>query len=288
MAVAVYLAYPIDSLQPGDSENLAHALQIIKNHMIREEGLMFFDPGRAWSATDCSPDPRVQAVNNAALIRSDAVVAILPTAVASVGVPMEMAWAVSAGIPVHVIRDGFSWALQVQGVTQYDSMALLLDAISHLEPLKRKPAPVVKYVPDETIDGDLDPRPQRGYPDDAGFDLTYYGQYDLRIPPDQSINVPSGLHIEWPPNTWGLVIGRSSTFHKKGMLVNTAVIDPGYRGPMFVSVRSADGHEHVISPGDRIAQIIPLPALAPKMDLQQVDELSVTERGHKGFGSSGK
>lgn len=287
MATVVYLAYPID--QAGDAPGLWDDYQIVKNHMIREPGLAFYDPGRAWNAHDTQPDPRIQAVNTAALLRADAVVAILPPDVSSVGVPMEVAWAVSAGIPVLVLRNAFSWALQLEGVQQFDHLGEFLGEISHLMPLDRKTVgrPQLRWV-DESADDEPSGEPKLGYPDDAGFDLTYVGSAGVIIHPDgESINVPCGMRFEFPPHTWGLIIGRSSTFHRRGLLVNTAVIDPGYRGPMFVSVRSLIGHPVTIQPGERIAQLIPLPALAPKMDVVRVDELSATDRGENGFGSSG-
>jgi dUTP pyrophosphatase len=292
MALLVYLAYPID-LDRGKA-GFIDDYQMIKNRMIDEPGLTFYDPGRAFNANDCGPDQRVQAVNMAALTRADAVVAILPPDVPSVGTPMEIAWASAAGIPCHVLRDAPSWALQVDNIYHHSEMAYLLNAIQHLQPLPHhNSSAVAKFVPDTTLMEtlpELDPQPRQGYPGDAGFDLIYYGAEGLVLHPEETINVPAGVKIEWPPNTWALVLGRSSSFHKRGLLVHPAVIDPGYRGEMFANVRNLSDEIRVIQPGERIAQVIPLPALAPKIRMlptQRDTELSDSPRGAKGFGSSG-
>ena len=66
--------------------------------------------------------------------------------------------------------------------------------------------------------------------DDAGFDLRYSGEEEIAIRAGNVADVPSSIAIQWPPGVWGLLIGRSSTFRQRGLLVNPAVIDPGFRG----------------------------------------------------------
>lgn len=139
----------------------------------------------------------------------------------------------------------------------------------------------------------LNPRaskPTKQYPDDAGIDLASVGYHD--IPIGASINIPTGLAFAIPQGYWGLIQGRSSTWHKRRLMVMPAVIDAGWRGELFVAVHNpgapdADGYisPAVINAGDRLGQLIILPAFAAT--LSYVDQLPQHPRGLQGFGSSG-
>lgn len=130
-------------------------------------------------------------------------------------------------------------------------------------------------------------RPTRAYSGDAGFDLYYSGDKPLMIRPGGTTHVPSHVAIQWPLDMWGLMIGRSSSF-EKGLLVNPTVIDAGFRGDLFANVRNVSHGWVTIDPGDRIAQIVPMPLLARDISMQEVDELDPSDRGSNGFGSSGR
>lgn len=294
MAKLIYLAYPIDRVDSTDT-TLFESIQYARNYMAQMEDTFVFDPGRAW-AVNSDPDPRLRWIDNAVVVRADLVFAFLPGNHNTVGVPAEIAMAEMCGIPSMVVRQEKSWYLQSDLIHIYDSLSAALEELGQFS-RQDAPAPigpVAQYRLDPPP-GDLDwldPTPRLAYPDDAGFDLAYHGAVDVHIEYGNSINVPVGCSVAWPANTWGLLIGRSSTFHKRGLLVNTAVIDPGYRGDLFVSMRRVgpdlSGKSEPIKPGDRIAQIIPLPALAPKIDMVQVEELPPSQRGARGFGSSGR
>lgn len=129
--------------------------------------------------------------------------------------------------------------------------------------------------------------PSRAYQGDAGYDLYYSGAAPMLIRPDQVTTVPSEVAIEWPPDMWGLIIGRSSSF-ERGLLVNPTVIDAGFRGDLFAYVRNVSGDWVEVKPDDRIAQIVPMPLLAPNIVLEEATALSPSERGTNGFGSSGR
>lgn len=129
--------------------------------------------------------------------------------------------------------------------------------------------------------------PSRAYQGDAGYDLYYSGRAPMLIAADQVTTIPSEVAIEWPPNMWGLIIGRSSSF-EKGLLVNPTVIDAGFRGDLFAYVRNVSGGWIEVKPDDRIAQIVPMPLLAPGILLEETTELSPSDRGENGFGSSGR
>jgi dUTP pyrophosphatase len=105
----------------------------------------------------------------------------------------------------------------------------------------------------------------------------------------------TGLSLEIPEGYVGLIFPRSSVT-KKDLILNNSVgvIDSGYRGEIMVGFRkvpkSSDYFNSVnidmYELGDRIAQLIILPY--PKIQLEEVDELSETDRGDGAFGSTGK
>lgn len=130
--------------------------------------------------------------------------------------------------------------------------------------------------------------PTRAYADDAGFDLYYTGIEPMQIRPGEVAWIPSEVAIQWPDGMWGFIIGRSSSF-ELGLLVNPTIIDAGFRGNLGAYVRNVNpGTWVTVQPGDRIAQIVPLPLLAPNIGMLEVDELDPSDRGTNGFGSSGR
>ena len=132
-------------------------------------------------------------------------------------------------------------------------------------------------------------KPSRAYEGDAGFDLAYSGEEPLLIEPDQAVDIPCGIGIQWPSeHMWGLMVGRSSTFRDRGLLVNLGVIDAGFRGELFAVTRNISLDIVWVMPGDRVAQIIPLPLLAEGMGMMHMKQLDDSERGTNGFGSSGR
>ena len=129
------------------------------------------------------------------------------------------------------------------------------------------------------------PTPTRAYPDDAGFDLTVLEGCD--IPPGGVVKIPLANRIKSPEGMWGMMVGRSSTF-VRGLIINTAIIDCGYTGPLFaVAHNFTDDWVHVAD-GERIVQWIPFKIHADEVMLVQVDAMPNTERGANGFGSSGR
>lgn len=124
---------------------------------------------------------------------------------------------------------------------------------------------------------------QHGHPGDAGIDLP--ASESVVIPDAGWTNVPIDVCVELPTGVWGLILGRSSTFFRKHLLVNQAVIDNGYRGELFVCVFNASGQDYKVAQGERLAQLIPV--LLVPCGLQRVDSLSPSARGTDGFGSTG-
>ena len=127
--------------------------------------------------------------------------------------------------------------------------------------------------------------PTRAHATDAGFDI--YSPIGVNIGVGAKMTIPTGLSIALPENTVGLIYPRSSLGTKHDLiLANTVgVIDSGYRGEIMVVIRNQGDHVHTIHTGDRIAQMIVTPYLAP--DVVEVDELPASDRGTNGFGSTG-
>lgn len=127
--------------------------------------------------------------------------------------------------------------------------------------------------------------PTRAYNDDAGLDLYYHGTEPISIAPQGIANIPSGIGVQWPQGYWGMVVGRSSTF-VNGLLVNVGIVDPGWRGDIYVCVRNLTNVWYNVNPGERLAQLIPLPQYP--VYIERVEKLDDHPRGHNGFGSSGR
>lgn len=97
-----------------------------------------------------------------------------------------------------------------------------------------------------------------------------------------------GFAAEVPAGYVALILPRSSTGAKFGVELNNTcgVIDSDYRGEWKVTVRTKDGQPYSWESGDRLFQFLLVPVL--NVTLELVEELSDTERGTGGFGSSGK
>lgn len=126
--------------------------------------------------------------------------------------------------------------------------------------------------------------PEYSKPGDAGLDLTVN-----RIISNTSWDVTygTGLAIEIPEGYVGLIFPRSSIRKMDLLLTNSVgVIDSGYRGEIQLTFKKVDGFEgRRYEIGERAAQIMIIPY--PKTTFIEVDELSSTERGDGGFGSTG-
>ena len=126
---------------------------------------------------------------------------------------------------------------------------------------------------------------------DAGMDLTAVSRTFDEL---GNVVYDSGLAFEIPEGYVGLIFPRSSVCKKELSLTNAVgVIDSGYRGNVTAKFKVALGiygtdfsDLNMYEVGERFAQIIILPY--PKIEFNEVDELSDTERGKGGYGSSGK
>ncbi len=121
---------------------------------------------------------------------------------------------------------------------------------------------------------------------DVAFDL--YSMIDYELRPGERFAVPTGIAVEIPPGYEGQVRPRSGLALKEGVTVlNTpGTIDSGYRGEVKTIMMNHNGEPFKITKGMRISQLAIRPV--PDVEFIEVDELSDTERGVGGFGSTGK
>jgi dUTP pyrophosphatase len=127
--------------------------------------------------------------------------------------------------------------------------------------------------------------PEQAYDGDAGLDLAACDRVALE--PGERAEVATGVAVEIPPGYAGFVQPRSGLAARHGIgLVNSpGLIDSGYRGEIRVVVINTDRTEpFVVEPGMRVAQLVIAPVAAVR--LVEVEELAVSERGVRGFGSS--
>jgi len=128
-------------------------------------------------------------------------------------------------------------------------------------------------------------KPKFGKPGDAGADLVATVAWAT----ESQIVYGTGLAVEIPEGMVGLVFPRSSVRNYALSMANSVgVIDSGYRGEIMVTFNIKTNHNsrELYKIGDRIAQLVIIPV--PLAKYVEVDELSETERGIEGHGSTGK
>lgn len=122
--------------------------------------------------------------------------------------------------------------------------------------------------------------PRYAKPGDAGMDLTAVEAYEEGM----WITYRTGLAMEIPQCYVGLLFPRSSVYKTGQQLSNcVGVIDSGYRGEIMMKFSRSSRQYSV---GDRVGQIILMPY--PQVQFEQVDDLSDSERGTGGYGSTGQ
>lgn len=130
--------------------------------------------------------------------------------------------------------------------------------------------------------------PTRGSEYAAGYDLYAATDYIIDIAPHSTVKIGTGLSFELPEGTFAGIFARSGIATKCGLRPANCVgiCDSDYRGEYIVALHNDTDEMQSIEPGERIAQMILLPFI--KMNFKEVDELSDTDRGSGGFGSTGK
>lgn len=131
-------------------------------------------------------------------------------------------------------------------------------------------------------------KPSRGSFAAAGYDLYAATAEPTVIEPHCTVKVSTGIAIELPGGTFGAIFARSGLATKQGLRPANCVgvVDSDYRGPVIVAIHNDTNETQTIEPQERIAQLVVLPYLP--INFVEVNELTETERGSGGFGSTGK
>jgi len=123
----------------------------------------------------------------------------------------------------------------------------------------------------------------------AGLDLCACLECPAEILPGQRLRVPTGLSIALPdPAFAAFAFARSGLASRHGLALanSVGVIDSDYRGEVILCMINHGTEAYTILPGERVAQLVILPVCVPQV--LEVDELTETDRGTGGFGSTGK
>jgi dUTP pyrophosphatase len=130
--------------------------------------------------------------------------------------------------------------------------------------------------------------PTYGSAEAAGADLYACLEADVTIGPGQTVFIPTGLAMELPKGCAGLLYARSGLACKRGLAPanKVGVIDSDYRGEFIVALHNHGLEPQTVANGERIAQLIITPVLTPAYE--ETADLSTTDRGVGGFGSTGR
>lgn len=121
------------------------------------------------------------------------------------------------------------------------------------------------------------------YPGDVGHDLL--AAETVRLYPGDTRLVPTGVYLEMPEQIWAQILDKSSVAARDIQVVG-GVIDPNYRGEIQVLLHNGGRKDKFVSYGDAVAQLVFRQVVS--VELVSVEAIGLdTERGEKGFGSSG-
>jgi dUTP pyrophosphatase len=126
--------------------------------------------------------------------------------------------------------------------------------------------------------------PEFAHDGDAGMDL--YVPETVSLKPGERKSIPLGLAFEIPPGYVGLMWDKSGLSHKHGLKTFGGVIDAGYRGEVHAGIMNLSDTLYIFEKGHKIVQLLIQPIEHPT--IAEVEELSSSERGAGGFGSTGK
>lgn len=121
---------------------------------------------------------------------------------------------------------------------------------------------------------------------DAGFGL-FVGER-ITLAPMERAAINTGYKIEIPKGCTGIIYERSGLSFKNGIITYGNVIDSGYRGEMRVGVINLGKEPYTFEPGNKVAQMIIHSYEEVKFKEVKEGELSSSDRGERGFGSTGK
>ena len=145
---------------------------------------------------------------------------------------------------------------------------------------------IQRLTEDHVLRVRLDPGaylPQRAHETDEGLDLRT--PVDAYVRAGGSTVIDTGVHIQLPPGTVGMLKSKSGLNTKDG-IVSDGVIDEGYTGTILVKLYNHGTEAKQFSRGDKITQLVVLPVLYVKVE--QAEEIQGGDRGDGGFGSTGR
>ena len=125
--------------------------------------------------------------------------------------------------------------------------------------------------------------PTRAHDTDAGLDI--YARDSQIVPAKDSAIFDTGVHIELPYGTAGMLKSKSGLYVKHG-ITSEGVIDVGYTGSIVVKLYNHSRYDYKVNVGDKISQLVITKIITPPLEV--VETLDETERGNNGFGSSGR
>ena len=122
----------------------------------------------------------------------------------------------------------------------------------------------------------------------AGLDLRAAVEDNIHIRPNETLLIPTGLSIFIEDKNYAAtLLPRSGLGHKNGIVLGNLVglIDSDYQGELMISCWNRGKESYLIEPMQRIAQMVFIRVEHPEFEI--VEEFQITDRGDKGFGSSG-
>lgn len=131
--------------------------------------------------------------------------------------------------------------------------------------------------------------PRRATEGSAGYDLYACLQEEITLQPGEIVKVGTGIAMEMQETDYGaFLFARSGLASNYGIVPANCVgvVDSDYRGEIMIPLQNHGKEAFVIHPGERIAQMVFLPVLLPK--LTEAEKLNDTDRGDGGFGSTGR
>jgi dUTP pyrophosphatase len=277
MAKLLYLARPIDYY--ASNANDAH------NLMRKERDWVVFDPSYAFTVSDeVTPDHKIRFINKSAMSSASACLALLPTGAFTVGVPMEIEYFLTRGLPVSICGGeelSKSWSLA--GIHRSEDLEECIAWLLGRAPENRDPHDRLCYFELVHPNAKL---PTRAHDGDAAWDL--YCVEDAKILPGQMLDVPLGIKVQPPSNVYTRLIGRSSLYRKYKLLAIEGTIDSGYRGELFAAVINMNNEPFHVKEGMRLCQLVPMPLITQWLEPAATDHLVPSARGDQGFGSTGQ
>lgn len=125
--------------------------------------------------------------------------------------------------------------------------------------------------------------PERAHDTDAGADIRTPDGFTLRA--HGSEIVATGVHVQLPPNTVGMLKSKSGLNIHYG-IISEGVIDEGFSGEIMVKLYNLSDRDHLFQRGDKITQLVIMPV--HYVTYEQTDEIRGGARGSSGYGSTGR